>query len=144
MDVDEAADRLRHLLTAEGFDTDRPNPAVAWAAFKRFVAEPMDVRTTELWFEAADGDPAADSPAYFDFVRVFMHDQDDGVEWGEQVTAHFTASPDARPGLLKGHSVHAEDVSELELWFAAVEASPTFRAGAEFVGWSFEVRIDGC
>lgn len=144
MDVDEAADRLRQLLAVAGFDPDRPDPAVAWTAFKRFAAEPVDVQTTELWFEAADGDPATDSPAYFDFVRMFMHYPDDGAEWGEQVTAHFTAPPDARPGLGRGRSVHAENVSALEPWFAAVEASPAFKTGCGFAGWSFGVRVDGC
>ena len=143
MDVDEAAERLRQLLTDAGFDPDHPDPAVAWAAFKRFAAEPVDVPTTELWFEAGDGDPATDSPAYFDFVRMFTHYPNDGAEWGEQVTAHFTAPPGVRLGL-RGRSVQAADVSDLPPWFAAVEASPAFKAGVGFAGWSFEVRIDGC
>jgi hypothetical protein len=116
---------------------------VAWAAFKRFATEPVDVQTTGLWFEAADGDPSSDSPAYFDFVRMFMHSPDDGAEWGEQITAHFTAPPGAPLGL-RGRSVHAEDVSDPSPWFAAVEASPAYKAGVSFAGWSFEVRIDGC
>jgi hypothetical protein len=143
MDVNDAADRLRQLLADAGFNPDRPDPIAAWAAFKRFSAEPMDAQTTELWFEAGDGDPASDSPAYFDFVRMFRHDPDDGAEWGEQITAHFTASPDVRLGL-GGHSVQAEDVSDLPPWFAMVEASSSFKAGVWFAGWSFEVHIDGC
>jgi hypothetical protein len=143
VDVDQAADRLRQLLTDAGFNADRPDPAVAWAMFKRFAAEPVDMQTTELWFEAADGDPATDSPAYFDFVRMFMHYPDDGAEWGEQITAHFTAPPGVQPGL-RGRSVQAADVSDLAAWFAAVEALPAFRAGVGYTGWSFEVRIDGC
>jgi hypothetical protein len=143
VDVDEAADRLRQLLADAGFDPDRPDAVVAWAVFKRFAVEPVDVATTELWFEAGDGDPATDSPAYFDFVRMFMHDPDDGAEWGEQITAHFTAPPNVRLGL-RGRSVQAADVAELAPWFAAVEASPAFQTGVGFAGWSFEVRIDGC
>jgi hypothetical protein len=143
VDVDEAADRLRQLLADAGFDPGRPDPAVAWAAFKRFAAEPVDVLTTELWFEAADGDPAEDRPAYFDFVRMFMHYPDGGAEWGEQITAHFAAPPKASIGL-QGGSVQAEDVANPSAWFTAVEASPAFRAGSGFRGWSFEVRVDGC
>jgi hypothetical protein len=143
MDVNDAADRLRQLLADAGFNPDRPDPIAAWAAFKRFATEPMDLQTTELWFEAGDGDPASDSPAYFDFVRMFRHYPDDGAEWGEQITAHFTAPPEVRLGLW-GRSVQAEDVSDLPPWFAAVEASLAFKAGVGFAGWSFEVRIDGC
>jgi hypothetical protein len=143
VDVDEAADRLRQLLSDAGFDPARPDPVVAWSAFKRFAAEPVDVQTTELWFEAADGDPAEDFPAYFDFVRMFMHYPDDGAEWGEQITAHFTAPPSVRLGLGRG-SVQAEDVTELAAWFRAVEASSAFRVGVGYTGWEFEVRVDGC
>jgi hypothetical protein len=144
VDVAEAADWLRQLLVDTGFTPKYPDPALAWAAFKRFAAEPVSVQTTELWFEAADRDPTADSPAYFDFVRMFMHYPEDGAEWGEQVTAHFTAPPGVRPGLGRGRSVQAEDVASLEPWFQAVEASPAFVAGCGFAGWSFEVRVDGC
>jgi hypothetical protein len=141
--VDEAAERLRALLLDAGFDATRPNPALAWEAFKRFAAEPVDAHTTDFWFEAADGDSTENSPAYFDFVRMFMHYPEEGAEWGEQITAHFTAPPSVRLGLQAG-SVQAEDVADLASWFGAVEASPSFQAGMGFAGWSFEVRIDGC
>jgi hypothetical protein len=141
--VDEAADRLRQLLTADGFDAARPDPGVAWAVFKRFAAEPVDVQTTELWFEASDGDPARQFPAYFDFVRMFLHYPDDGAEWREQITAHFTAPPAVRLGL-RQETVHAADVTDLAAWFASVEASPAFRAGMGFREWSFEARVGGC
>jgi hypothetical protein len=143
VNVDEAADRLRQLLVDAGFDPGRPDPAAAWAAFKRFAAEPVDVQTTELWFEADDGDPAEDSPAYFDFVRMFMHYPDEGAEWGEQITAQFTAPPSVRLGLQRG-SVQAENVADLPAWFRAVEESPSFRTGVAYTAWVFEVRIDGC
>jgi hypothetical protein len=141
--VDEAADCLRRLLLDAGFDTASPDPALAWEAFKRFAVLPVEVETTELWFEAADGDPARGFPAYFDFVRLFMHYPDDGAEWGEQITAHFTSPPTVRIGFLAG-SVQADDVAEPTAWFAAVEASPSFQVGLRFTGWSFGVRIDGC
>jgi hypothetical protein len=141
--VDEAADRLRQLLLEAGFDSARADLAAGWQAFKRFAAEPADGQTTELWFEAADGNPEENFPAYFDFVRMVMHYPDDGAEWGEQITARFTAPPGVQLGL-RGGSVQAEDVGNLSAWFQAVEASPSFKAGLAFDGWSFQVRIDGC
>ncbi len=140
--VDDAADQLRQQLLDAGFDPARPEPVLAWEVFKRFATEPVEAETTELWFEAGDGDPAKDAPAYFDFVRMFVHYPEDGAEWGEQITAHFTGSPGVRLGL--GGSVHAADVTDLSSWFRAVEALPSFKAGLAFAGWSFEVRIDGC
>lgn len=141
--VDQAAERLRQLLREAGFDAARPAPALAWEVFKRFAAEPVNVPTSELWFEAADGDPDAGTPAYFDFVRMFMHYPEGGAEWGEQITARFTAAPSVRLGLWEV-SIQAEDVADLPAWFEAVEASPSFKAGRAFAGWSFGIRIDGC
>jgi hypothetical protein len=143
MTVDEAADRLRSLLKEAGFSPQQPDPKLAWEVFKRFAAEPVDTLTTELWFEASDGDPSTDSPAYFDFVRMFMHYPDDNAEWGEQITAQFTAPPRVQIGLRRG-SVGAQDLDDLTSWFTAVESSPSFKTGLKFAGWSFEVRIDGC
>jgi hypothetical protein len=142
MTVDEAEARLRELLIDTGFDFARPDPGLAWQAFKRFVTEPVDALTTELWFEASDGDPMTDSPAYFDYVRMFTHYPEDGAEWGEQITAHFTGPSSVQLGL-RG-SVHARDIAHPTAWFKAVEDSASFNAGLGFTGWSFEVRIDGC
>ncbi len=143
MTVDEAADRLRQLVLEAGLDPARLDLAVVWQAFKRFAAEPVDGQTTELWFEAADGNPAEDFTACFDFVRMVMHYPDDGAEWGEQITARLTAPPGVRLGR-RGNSVQAQDVADLSAWFQALEASPSFNAGLLFDGWSFQVRIDGC
>jgi hypothetical protein len=139
VDVDEAANRLRHLLADAGFGPVCPDLAIGWAAFQRFAAEPVDVQTTELWFEAADAEPAC-----LDFVRMFMNYPDDGAEWGEHVTARFTAPPGVHLELGRSGTVHAADVADLPAWFVAVEASPAFRAGLGVAGWTCEVRIDGC
>ena len=75
----------------------------------------------------------AQEPAYFDFVRMFMHYPADGAGWGEQITAHFTAPQTVQLGLRRG-GVQAADVAELSGWFAAVEASPAFQAGGGVAG----------
>jgi hypothetical protein len=143
MTVDDAAEQLRKFLIDVGFDEANPDPLLAWEAFKRFVVMPVEVPTTEVWFEGSDGDLASGSPVYFDFVRMFMHYPDHGAEWGEQITAHFTAPLSGRLGVRRG-SIGAESVENLLPWFQAVETSPLFQAGTKIKGWSFEVRIDGC
>ena len=131
------------VAARNGLHAARPAPALAWEVFKRFAARAVDVPTSELWFEAADGNPDPGTPAYFDFVRMFMHYPEGGAEWGEQITARFTAVPSVRLGLWEV-SIQAEDVADLPAWFEAVEASPSFKAGRAFAGWSFGIRIDGC
>jgi hypothetical protein len=147
MTVDEAAGRLREFLLDAGFDFARPNPALAWEVFQRFAAEPVDSAggpwCEELWFEASEGDPVNGSPGFFDFVRQFLQDTEQGAEFHEQITAHFSCDPGVRLGL-RQTTVHAEDLTDLPAFFRAVEASASFRAGLAFAGWSFEVRVDAC
>lgn len=143
MTVDEGAERLRCLIAEAGSDADRPLVAIAWEGFKAFVVEPLADRTVDVWFEAADGDPDRGDPAYCDFVRMVTREAEDGADWDEQITAHFSAPPEARIGL-NGRVVGAEDLSDLAAWFCAVEASRAFQLAAGFDGWSFEVRIDAC
>lgn len=141
MTIDEAADWLTQQLLDAGVDFARPNPALVWEVFKRFATEPIEGETTELWFEAADGDPDRDSPASFDFVRLITQ-YTECAEYGEQITATFTASPAVQLGMGRGNVIPAADVAALKEWFDAVEASAPFRVGLRFPGWSFEVRID--
>ena len=56
MGVDEAADRLRQLLADAGFDPNGPDPAAAWAAFKRFAEYIDHIRAIPdvHWVTASD------------------------------------------------------------------------------------------
>lgn len=147
MTVEEAAAHLRQMLLDAGFHFDRPDPSLAWEVFKRFVAVPVESAggrdCEEVWFEACDGRTAEGWPGYFDFVRQFLQDTESGAEYHEQVTAHFTCEPTARVGIPEAGSIGV-DLAELPAAFASVEASPAFRAGVGFAGWSFEVRVDAC
>lgn len=147
MEVEEAAAHLRCLLADAGFDPARPDPALAWEVFKRFVAVPVESAggrdCEEVWFEACDGRAEEGWPGYFDFVRQFLQDTESGAEFHEQITAHFTCEPTAPVGIPEGSSAGV-DLGELPGAFAAVESSPAFRAGLGFAGWSFEVRVDAC
>lgn len=139
MKVNEAAEHLCQLLSQSGFNFQRPSAMLVWQAFKLFVTKPIDAPTTDVWFESGGGNA---SMAYFDFVRMVTHYGDD-ADWSEQITAHFTAAPEVESGVRSGY-VGAKDLNDLETWFTAVESSAAFKAGTNFSGWSFEVRIDGC
>jgi hypothetical protein len=135
------------MLLDAGFRFDRPDPALAWEVFKRFVFVPVESAGgrayEEVWFEACDGRHGEGWSGYFDFVRQFLQDSEGGAEFHEQITAHFTCEPTARVGILKGSSVGV-DLAKLPGSFAAVESSPAFQSGLGFTGWSFEVRVDAC
>lgn len=147
MTVDDAAARLQQMLLDAGFQLNRPDPALGWEVFKRFVAVPVESaggrECEEVWFEACDGRPAAGSPGYFDFVRQFLQDTEGGAEFHEQITAHFSCPPETQLGIPKGKCVEV-DLAQLPRAFSAVESSPAFRVGVLFAGWSFEVRVDAC
>jgi hypothetical protein len=146
MTVSDAADRFRQLLLDAGFDFTHPNPLLAWEVFKRFATEPIESAggrdCEELWFEAGDGNLMNSFPGYFDFVRQFLQETEQGAEYHEQITAHFTCEPSVQLGL-RG-TIHAEDLANLQTFFRAVERSESFRAGKAFSGWSCEVRVDVC
>ncbi len=143
MVVEGAAAHLRQMLGEAGFDPARPDPALAWPIFQRFVSVPIESgggrECEEVWFEAGDGDPAKGWSGYFDFVRMFDQYTENDACWHEAITAHFACPPDARLGLRD--SVHA-DLSDLPAFFREVERSASFRAGLAYSGWSFEVSVD--
>src|SRR5688500_8667660 len=135
------------MLIDAGLRFDRPDPALAWEVFKRFVLVPVESAggpaCEEVWFEACEGRPEEGWPGYFDFVRQFLQDTEGGAEFHEQITAHFSCAPSAWVGISAGGSVGV-DLAGLPESFAAVESSPAFKAGLGFAGWSFEVRVDAC
>jgi hypothetical protein len=145
--VDEAAAYLRQMLLEAGFRFERPDKALAWEVFKQFVLAPVESAggrdCEEVWFEACEGRPERGWPGFFDFVRQFLQDTENGNEFHEQITAHFACDSSARVGIPEG-SLVGVDLTALPESFAAVESSPAFEAGLKCAGWSFEVRVDAC
>jgi hypothetical protein len=138
--VEESAELLRRLVAGSGFDPARPDPALAWAAFKRYAAVPVEEVPTTRWCFEATAAWGPRTPAYLGFARVFEDPSPRG--YGEEVVAHFTAPPGVQPGP-PAACCHAEGVESLPAWFAAVEALPAFRAALGYTGWSFEVAVYG-
>jgi hypothetical protein len=61
-----------------------------------------------LWFEAGEGDPVNGFPGYFDFVRQFLQATERGLEYHEQITAHFTCEPGVQVGLQATTSIKGD------------------------------------
>lgn len=49
MTVDEYEAAMRRKLIEAGFDFDVPNPALAWAVFKSFAAQPVECQDSYLF-----------------------------------------------------------------------------------------------
>src|SRR5262249_61893702 len=82
--VDEAAAHLRQMLLDAGFRFDRPDPALAWEVFKRFVAVPVASAggrgCEEGWFEACDGGAGGGGAGHVGCVRGVLGDAEGGGE----------------------------------------------------------------
>lgn len=135
MTVDEFEESMRRKLVDVGFDFDAPNPALAWAVFKSVSAMPVECEDSYLFWEAADD--------YFDFVREFRHNTENGAVWHEQLTVHFACAP---PHSLEVQPVKmfSKDLPNYDTFFKQVEERPEFMKGLAFGRWSAELRLDGC
>ncbi len=106
MTVDDYGGDGRRLYEV-GFDFNRPDPALAWAVFKGFAAEPVECHDSYLFCEAAND--------CFDFVREFRHDAENDAVWHEQLTIHFNcSSPDS---LAQSVTVFSRDYRDYEAFF---------------------------
>lgn len=65
MKYPELEPRFRKQLASAGFAFERPDPAVAWAVFRRFLAEPLEEDAGAL-VEAGTG---SDGTFFFNLVR---------------------------------------------------------------------------
>jgi len=135
MTVDEYEAAMRRKLIEAGFDFDVPNPALAWAVFKSFAAQPVECQDSYLFWEAAND--------YFDFVREFRQYTESGAVWHEQVTVHFTCSPQDSLEI-QPVKLFSKDLPNYDTFFQQVEERPEFIKGLAFDRWSAELRLDGC
>jgi hypothetical protein len=135
MTTDDYATAMRRGLCEAGFDFDRPDPAVAWAVFKRFATAAVECHDSYLFWEAAHD--------YFDFVREFRHYNENGGVWHEQLTIHFTCSAPDSLGV-QPVTVFSRDYPDYEAYFNAVETRPEFAKGLGFGRWLVDLRVDGC
>jgi hypothetical protein len=135
MTVDEYEAAMRRRLLEAGFDFNGPDPALAWAVFKGFAAEPVECHDSYLFWEAASD--------YFDFVREFQHYTENDAVWHEQLTIHFTCSPPHSLGI-QPVTVFSRDHPDYETFVNAVEVRPEFQKALAFDHWSVDIRVDAC
>ncbi len=135
---------LRQMLAEAGVNETRPDPAVAWTIFKRYVEVPADCARDYLFFQVGEGRPEYAADGYFDFTREFEMRGASGNEpvWFEQVHVEFKVPSTLRLGV-ETVTLFSVDFPDYGKFFAAVEELPAFRAGLAFQGFVLDVYHTG-
>jgi len=135
---------LLHMLTVAGVDETRPNPAIAWEVFKKYVEIPVECARDYLCFQVGDGRPKSKLGGYFDFYREFEMRGEKGDEpvWFEQVHVGFKIPPKLKLGV-GTITLFSLDYPDYLAFFDAVEQSLAFQAGLDFRGFELSVYHTG-
>jgi hypothetical protein len=128
---------LNQMLRDGGFDHAKPDLAIFWAVYQRFITLPVE-----------GIDPSTDNDlllfqggreTMIDFTRQFSHDDAAGEYVGmEQLYCSFYYDDDAFEDRVP--EIWGGTVDRSDAWVARVEAEPTFQAGLRHE--PREVRID--
>jgi hypothetical protein len=125
---------MDRCLREVGFVPERPDPALAWEAFKAFVGRPLAGLTTiTVGYECFNVDDR-DDVLWLSFVRQV--EDAAGMGWGCGCV-FSRAVPKEMSGVSKGDWWWAEH-GTLAAWIAGVEASASFRACVGLGGWRWE------
>lgn len=139
MDVDEAEARLLEILKFSGFDSKKPDLNIAWRAFKKFVAEPVECADDGILFQTGCYDFTGERLFYFEFVRQFsVTDEDGEYEHMEQLHLEFTCTPTPELMTLETN-LWAYDFPSKEEYFNNVESLKEFKKGLDIVAWNCEI-----
>ena len=131
---DRADERVRRALEAAKFDFARPDPRVAWQAFKVFATEDVPGLTTTTVGYSAYHASDRDSVLWLFFARTF--EQADGVGWHSGCLLSRPV-PSALHGVDDEHWWWAEH-STLAAWFAAVEQNRVFQECVSLPDWEWQ------
>ncbi|MDX2059491.1 MAG: hypothetical protein SFV24_16895 [Gemmatimonadales bacterium] len=130
IDTSAALARFESLLTEHGFDRARPEPRLAWEAFKAFAKVPVACSHDALLFQTGVYSLSGPESFQLDFTRQFELPEDGQYSGMEQLhcTFHFPPSAAARALATNLWSMNAPS---LDAFFGQVEATPQFRAALE-------------
>lgn len=139
MEVDQAENRLRQLLSVSSFDFDAPNPMLGWQVFKDFVQEPVVTFDDGVLFQAGVYEFTGSEQFHFDFTRQFsIHDAKDEYDHMEQLSLLFLCDPNEKLRQIKTNR-WAYDFPSLEAFFAEVESMDAFQSAMTINQWRCRV-----
>jgi hypothetical protein len=127
--VSEALDRFSIELVAAGFDLAKPDPSVAWRAFKEFAAVKVECADDAVLFQV--GTYSFTGPTLFelDFARQFATAEDGEIVGLQQLhcTLYYEPAADLTTFRENLWSIACPSIGEV---FARVEAMPEFQVPA--------------
>jgi hypothetical protein len=137
MDPVKAKSALNTRLKSAGFDATNPSPTVAWSVFKELYAEPLEEPNGVL-FESGTYNLTGQRRFHLAFTRQF---EVPGSDEPAQLRCEFTRDPSASTESFRS-TMWSFEFTTPAAYFAAVEASPAFRATAALSGWAFSLVLD--
>jgi len=98
VDTSKALDQFDRMLTRAGFDTDRPDPLVAWRVFKESATIPFDCADDNLLFQCGVYKFTGQELFHFDFTRQFTHEEEGEYAGMEQLhcTTYYEPTTELR------------------------------------------------
>ncbi len=130
-----AADILiRRYLQRTGFDFDRPDPRLAWAAFQRFAMRPLPGLVTVTVGYTSEHFSDQDDKLWLGFMRRL--EEPSGSGWSCGCLFSVTVPQDLK-GVNESYWWWAEH-GTLEEWKATVEGMRAFRKCLSLGGWCWE------
>lgn len=122
----EALSTFDAMLAEAGFDSDRPDPLLAWRVFKAFAGIPVDCAGDGLLFQCGTFDFTGESLFHFNFTRQFTHEEDGAYAGMEQLGCTVLYEP---AGELAAFDMNlwSFDCGSVAEFFARVEAMPEFQ-----------------
>ena len=124
---------MRDELIRVGFDFDRPDPEIAWRAFKSFVGRSIPAHKTITVGFSCEHVEDRDETLWLEFARQLQDEAGTGQKCGcgfsRPVTPRFI-------GVARGNWWWPEH-GTLDGWFREVEAMPEFAGCLALPGWRF-------
>lgn len=123
----EVEAQFRAMLSEAGFDEVQPDPLLAWRAFRRFAATPVECTDDALLFQCGVYDFTGRDLFHFDLVRQFSFNEDGEFDHMEQFHCTFFYEPIPE---LRGFETNLWtcDCAGTDDFFGRVEALPEFQA----------------
>jgi hypothetical protein len=122
----QALSTFDRLLAEAGFDSERPDPVLAWRVFQAFTQIPVDCAEDGLLFECGTYDFTGEPLFQLSFTRQFTHEEDGEYAGMEQLSCTIYYAPAPELQVLKT-TLWSFDCPLLDEFFARVEGLTEFQ-----------------